>query len=64
MDANQAIGQAKGLRKLPEDEQRILIEEASECRTFEGRGRPKHLLDRYKRKDANPQTIQEEAAIV
>jgi hypothetical protein len=52
---------ARGLRKLPEDEQRILIEEASECRTFGSRGRPKHLLDRN---DDSPQTIQDEAAIV
>jgi hypothetical protein len=61
MDAETAIRQAKGLRKLPEDERRILIEEASECRTIAGRGRPNHLLDRN---DDNPQTVHDEAAIV
>jgi len=50
---------ARGLRKLPEDEQRIIIEEASEVRTFASRGRAKHLLGRF---DDLPQTIYDEAS--
>ena len=55
---NQEKTLAKGLRKLPEDEQEILIEEASEARTFHNRGRSKYLLNRY---DDLPQFVGDEA---
>ena len=60
MNAGQAIIKAKGLRNLPEDEQRILIEEAQEYRSFRSRVRPKHLLERN---DDSTKTIHDEAMI-
>jgi hypothetical protein len=60
MNVCQAIMGARGLRKLPEDEQRILIEEAQEYRTFASRGRAKHLLDRD---DADPMTIYDDQPV-
>jgi len=60
LNAEQAIVKAKGLKNLPEDEQRILIEEAQEYRSFRSHVRPKHLLERN---DDSPQTIHDEAMI-
>ena len=55
---NQEKTLAKGLRKLAEDEREILIEEASEVRTFRNRGRGNFLLHRY---DDLPQFVGDEA---
>lgn len=61
MKPETAIAKTRKLHELRIEEQRILIEEASEYRTLSSRGHPKHLLDRF---DDNPQTIHDEAVIV
>jgi hypothetical protein len=58
MTPEKAVMCARGLRKLPEDEREILIEEASEVRTFRSRGRGNFLLHRN---DDLPQFVGDEA---